>query len=243
MDESLVRQYPEIERDHFWWVTRREFVRSLLLSQELGDSPAILDVGCGSGVLAAELSSLGAAVSGVDVVSHSEWESHDAERVDFHVGDYLELSAQLGHFDCVLALDVVEHIEDEGAFLEALWENVRPGGLVIVTVPAYRWLWSRHDEINHHFRRYTKGELIESLRNRRFEVTRCGYLFLSLIGPKLVAKGLERIRPPGDTVSVPSRTLNTAARNYFRWEHKFAAGFRGFLPAGTSVVAICRRPD
>jgi len=239
MDESLLVQYPEIERDHFWWVSRRELVRGLIRGEGLGDDSTVLDVGCGSGVLSRELSRLGTNVTGVDVAGHLEWDSENRDVV-FHEGDFLEMSSDLGTFDCLLALDVMEHVETEKAFVDALGRNVRPGGLVVVTVPAYQWMWSRHDEINHHFRRYTKKRLVAALEGGDLHVTRCGYIFFGLIVPKIVSKGAERLRDD-DGVGVPSAPLNRGALTYFRWEHRLANRFRNFLPAGTSVIAVCRR--
>jgi 2-polyprenyl-3-methyl-5-hydroxy-6-metoxy-1,4-benzoquinol methylase len=236
MDESLVREYPALEAGHFWFVTRREFVRSLI-GEHVEEIPKIIDVGCGSGVLAKELVTAGADVTGVDVVSHPDWEDVGGS---FHEGDYLEMAPGLGEFDCVLALDVIEHVEEESAFASSLRDNVRPGGAAIVTVPAYQWLWSGHDEINHHYRRYTSSRLIETLSAAGLTVTRCGYIFMGLVGPKLGAKALERYRK-SDSVAVPSEPLNMAATGYFRWEHAVAKRRRNFLPAGTSVVAVCKR--
>lgn len=239
MDECLLQQYPEIERDHFWWVSRRELVRRLIDEAGLGTGPSVLDVGCGSGVLARELSTAGAAVTAVDVASHPDWQSDDRSP-QFLDGDYLELADSLGTFDCLLALDVMEHIEDEGAFAASLQKNLRPGGLAIITVPAYHWMWSGHDDINQHFRRYTKRRLLTALEGGGLQVDRSGYIFFGLIAPKIIAKGMERLRND-DGVGVPSAPLNRGALAYFRWEHRLASRFGKFLPAGTSVIAICRR--
>lgn len=239
MDECLIQQYPELESEHFWWVSRREFVSSLMgnLGETRGSD--VLDVGCGSGVLASELAASGATVTGVDVASHPEWSNRGS--VVFREGDYFDLASELGVFDTVLALDVIEHIEDETLFVASLKENVRPGGYAIVTVPAYSWLWSRHDDINQHFRRYTKSRLRRVLTAGGLEVERCGYIFLGLILPKVVSKGLEGMRD-SEVVALPPPSLNRAALAYFRYEHRLAGLMRDFLPSGTSVVAVCHRP-
>lgn len=239
MDECLIQQYPELESRHFWWVSRRELVSGLIRNLDRGHGGDVLDVGCGSGALARELAASGATVTGVDVVSHPQWSGHGSGV--FREGDYLELAPELGAFDTVLALDVAEHVADEARFVARLRENVRPGGHVIVTVPAYSWLWSRHDDLNRHFRRYTKSRLRSSLTAGGLDVMRCGYAFFGLIMPKIVMKSLQRFRG-SETVALPRPSLNRAALAYFRFEHRLAMQRRDFLPAGTSVIAVCHRP-
>lgn len=239
MDESLLQEYPGLEETHFWWLSRRELIRQLIDEWIVPpNSKSILDVGCGSGLLARELASASNRVSGVDVAAYPQWAQPGP--VEFRAGDYLDLAPQLGSHDVVLALDVMEHVEEEAAFVSSIRENLRPGGRAVVTVPAYRWLWSGHDEINHHFRRYTAHRLREALSVGGVRVERCGYLFFGLIGPKLAALVWERLAGR-DGVGSPPDTLNQIALSYFRFEHGLAARRRNFLPAGTSVIAVCRR--
>ena len=239
MDETLVRQYPELELKHFWWVTRRLLVHRLISTVRAQGEMDVLDIGCGSGVLARELAQSGAAVTASDLIPHPDWSASRNPR--FVAGDYLGLSTELGVHDVVLALDVMEHFEDDRAFADHLMDNVRPGGSAIVTVPAYKWLWSRHDEVNHHFRRYTRATLRQVITGAGLEVSRCGYIFFGLIAPKLlvsvVGRGSDR-----DEIPTPAPIFNETATKYFQLEHRIAITRRNFLPAGTSVLAVCRRP-
>lgn len=238
MDESLVAKYPELERKHFWWATRRVLVRALVADCFVRGSPTILDVGCGSGLTGEMFSSLGAFVVGVDVEDH-----RDSMGIDFVQGDYLSLFEELGAFDVVLALDVIEHFEDEAQVVKALASNLRPGGRLVITVPAYGFLWSSHDETNLHYRRYTKRSLARVLRASGLEVNRLGYVFSGLLPPKTILTALERItKREAPTGTGVDGLANKLASMYFRTEIRLALTRANFLPFGTSVVAVATEP-
>jgi len=241
MDENLVARYPELERRHFWWATRRNLVRTLIRTWFPSGSARVLDVGCGSGVTAEAIAEEGAEVVGVDLeIPAAGSGAKSLQRIS---GDYLELGPGLGEFDLVMALDVVEHFENEGQILRALVSNTRPGGKILVTVPAYQWLWSTHDVQNDHHRRYTRRQLAQALQTFGAEVDNVGYLFLGLVPPKALLAIYERIR----SRSAPSGTgvvgaMNALAGKYFGIEAWCAMRLPNFLPAGTSVIAVAHRP-
>lgn len=240
MDESLVAQYPELERDHFWWATRRVLVRDLVSELSGGTGSSVLDVGCGSGMTASALAEEGASVVGVDLEIHGSDTSSNVELIE---GDYLALSEGLGEFDVVLALDSIEHFEREAEVIESLVRNLSPGGYLIATVPAYQVLWSSHDETNMHYRRYTVNRLEAALSRGGLDVERIGYLFMMLTVPKWLLAVWERTRgksaPTGTDVS---GWPNRVAAKYFGLETRIALKRLNFLPFGTSVVAVARRP-
>lgn len=237
MDETLVARYPELERDHFWWATRRVMIRDLVTGVAAGRPPRILDVGCGSGLTGEMLASLPASVVGIDVQRFSE-----TMPIDFVEGDYLSLSETLGTFDVVLALDAIEHFDSETDVVSALASNLRPGGHLLATVPAYRLLWSSHDEVNLHYRRYTKRSLAGALAEAGLSVRRIGYVFMGLTIPKAILTALEKVTgkeaPTGTGVN---GLANQLASRYFRAETRLALKRLNFLPVGTSVVAVAQK--
>lgn len=240
MDETLVAEYPNLEREHFWWATRRGLVRNLVTELSGDVRPRVLDVGCGSGMTASALADVGASVVGVDLTTHAAAKSSDVQLIE---GDFLALSESLGEFDIVLALDSIEHFENEAEVVECLVQNISPGGWLIVTVPAFQALWSSHDETNMHYRRYTADRLSSALRRGGLDVERVGYLFMLLMLPKWFLATWERIRglsaPTGTAVS---GWPNKIASELFGLETRCATRRRNFLPFGTSVVAVARRP-
>lgn len=240
MDESLLAKYPELEESHFWWRARRILVR-LLFSDVPVESPTILDVGCGSGLTTEMLARHGATVVGIDVEPPKHLPSND--RIRYLRGDYLALSEVVGEYDVVLALDAVEHFEDEGSVLAALYANTKPGGFVFVTVPAYDWLWSSHDDDNRHYRRYIRHRLKDGMEGAGFVVERVGYLFAGLLPPKAVVLSIEKCRSGSVAIAdVPNRVVNRIATAFFRAEVEIAVRLPNFFPFGTSVVAVARKP-
>lgn len=239
MDESLITKYPDLERQHFWWATRRALVVHLLDDLGAGFGSSVLDVGCGSGVTAEEVAAHGSEVIGVDLETHGHSHIGPVRLIE---GDYLQLASDLGQFDFVLALDSVEHFPDEAVVLGALATNVKRGGYLIVTVPAYQWLWSSHDDENIHYRRYTASRLRLALQGAGFEVERLGYAFLSLTAPKAVLAGVEKVTGrSGPTGTDVGGAANDLAARYFGFETRWAQRRRNFLPFGTSVIAVARR--
>ena len=242
MDESLITKYPDLEREHFWWATRRNLIKDLII--QIGDPRTmhVLDVGCGSGMTARALAAMGASVTGVDVEINDEQAS--MENLRLLRGDYLEVFPSLGQFDVVMALDAIEHFADEAKVVAALGSNLKPGGRLLITAPAYRLLWSSHDETNRHHRRYTAPRLENVLESASLRIDRVGYLFMMLLLPKLLLTLLERIsRREAPTGIGVAGWPNRVASLYFGFETRIASRLSGFLPFGTSVIAVARRPS
>ena len=148
-------------------------------------------------------------------------------------------------FDLVLMLDVLEHIEDDRQALASAYSTLKPGGHLLVTVPALPWLWSRHDEANAHYRRYLPRTLREVLLDAGFQVDTLRYAFFWTVGPLLARRWLI---PAASThegtadyaVSIPSRPVNWALTALSRIDHTLGRTIR--WPLGTSLLAVARRP-
>src|SRR4029077_8814452 len=118
----------------------------------------ILDAGCGSGRNMVELSRYGT-VSAIEVSPASVALARERCAGEVVEGSVLEMPFADASFDLAASLDVIEHLEDDVGALRELRRVVAPGGCLLATVPAYQWLWSGHDEVNHHHRRYTRASL------------------------------------------------------------------------------------
>ena len=147
-----------------------------------------------------------------------------------------------GAFDMVVALDVLEHVEHDVESLAALRKRLAPGGRMVLTVPAYQFLWSRHDETHHHFRRYTRKSLSEAFDQAGFEIEHLTY-YNSFLFPLVAALRLGRralgLSETADD-QMPSPAVNKVLKTIFSGERKLVSRFS--LPFGVSLLAVARNP-
>ena len=163
MREDFYAEYFRVEDRHWWFIGRRRIVLAVLAAHLApaadGRTPRrILDLGCGTGTMLAHLRRFGEA-EGVDADERAVGFCHarGEDRVQLLESETLPFPDD--SFDLLTALDVLEHIEDDRWALREVARVLRPGGIFLATVPAYRWMWGAQDEISHHFRRYSAGEL------------------------------------------------------------------------------------
>jgi SAM-dependent methyltransferase len=236
-DGTRLAKIRELEAWHFWFVGRRELVRGLL-ARHLGPAPqAVLDVGCGTGHLAGELLAAGHRVTALDRLPEALGAARN-RGLGLLRADAGRLPLRGGAFDAVTLLDVLEHVDD-AATLAELRRVVRPGGLLVLTVPAAPWLWSHRDAAAGHLRRYTRGSLEKTLAAGGFAPLELGPYQCALL-PVVAASRILGRRGPRlrDAEERPPALLNAALSWVNRRE--VALGL-GRLPFGSSLAAACRR--
>ena len=251
MDRRLYRQLHEIERTHWWFAGRR-----MLLSSALSwlDVPArsILDVGCGVGTnLDLLLDHYPEAwLLGVDLERDPLILGRADRAVSVCQGDICTLPFRTGTFDLITALDTVEHVPDDGEALRELARVCRPGGMVLVTVPAFPLLWGNIDEAGLHYRRYQRRTLLDRMEAAGFSVRLERFFNYLLFPPIAVVRLLARILPRRraedatrvrtDFDLVKSGPLNSLLREIFSLEASIPAWSP---PFGVSLLcAAVREP-
>jgi len=238
---------------HPWELARMHAIQSIIKSLTDGKYVGrVLDVGCGDGFVCRALSRRDdiQSVDGVDI--HLTDRQVEALRmkdknVTYH-NNYLELPGR--RYDLVLLLDVLEHVREDGNFLaEIAGRYLSNAGYLIVTVPAFPFLHSRHDEFLAHFRRYTRKELIRLVKNANLSCIRSGYLFLSLLPIRLIEVLLERMKggsrdgPRGVGGWTAGDALTRAATTILLCDIRLSFFLNSFgmpLP-GLTVWAVCRK--
>jgi SAM-dependent methyltransferase len=238
MDPAYAARYRELYERHWWWRAREELVLELL--RDRAPAPGygpILDVGCGDGLLLPKLRSLGEP-EGIE--PDGAILSEDATAAGrIHVVPF-DASFQPGwRYGLILLLDVLEHLDDDVAALRHARALLAPNGLVVVTVPAFRGLWTAHDDINRHRVRYTAVTLrrVAGAAGLRVESER--YLFQWVALAKLVVRLKERLLGPAKSLpGVPAAPVNRALLALCRaerwWWRRRSASF------GSSLVVVLR---
>lgn len=238
MDRIVYDRMAAHDTTHWWYRARREILSDYL--SRYGDLPAcarILEIGCGTGHNLPMLARFGD-VDAIEIDSAAA--QFAAERLGKPVGNapLPELAGvERGAYDLVAVLDVVEHVEDDVAALNALGSLLKPGGKILVTVPAHPWMWSAHDVVNHHHRRYSKRTLTDAMRKAGLGWRKLGY-FNSLLFPAAVAARVAgKLTGKEDSDdSPPSKPLNTAFEAVFGLERHLVG--RLPLPPGLSIIAL-----
>lgn len=237
MDPSYAQRYRDLATRHWWWRARNDSVREVA-SRLLGErqDAAILDIGCGDGVLFPFFSQFGD-VEGIEpdagVVSEaSPW------RQRIQIRPFDESFSPGRRFDLIVMLDVLEHLEDPRRALGHVRELLQDDGRVLVTVPAFQLLWTHHDELNHHFRRYTKPALSSVAQSAGLKVLESWYEFQWLFFAKLVERARERLAGPSPPEEVPGDRLNDALYRACRAERRLTGRI---MPFGSSLLAVLAR--
>lgn len=231
-----------VQQRHWWYVARRRILGSVLKGAfERGLPDGVLyDLGCGVGANLPLLQRFGRA-HGVDSSPEAiefchERGFHDVTRQN--LDSLQDLPAESG--SVVLLADVIEHLDDEAPCLAAAERLLKPGGLIVITVPAFMFLWSPADEINHHRRRYTEPE-VRRLVSRWFEIEHSTYFNTFLFGPVLAGRFLEKAlsRSGTDEAALPPGPVNTLLEKVFSAETPLVT--RARLPFGVSVLCVARK--
>ncbi len=232
-----------VDDDHWWYRGRRRIIRAELDGLPLPRPARILDAGCGSGRTLEELADYGT-VAGLELDPDAAQMARGRDLGEVVVGRVEEMPWDDASFDLITCLDVIEHTPDDGPALCELYRVTRPGGFLLVTVPAYQALWSLHDEANHHFRRYSRRSLRTAVTAAGWNVCRISPFNSLLLAPAAAVRIAQRRRGRGDAhttdLDVGPRWLNRVLEQPLRAEASWL-GRGGTLPAGLSLITVLRR--
>jgi len=240
MDRIVYDRMAAHDSTHWWYRARRDILADYL--DRYGDLPngaRILEIGCGTGHNLPMLAAFGS-VDAIEIDPAAR--AIASQRLGKPVG-----ASPLpglpdvprGHYDLVAVLDVVEHIEDDVAALAGMRSLLRPGGKILIAVPAHQWMWSAHDVVNHHHRRYSKTTLKTAIAQAGLVPERLGY-FNSLLFPlAAAARVMGRLTGRDDSDdSPPPPAVNALFERIFRLERHLVG--RVPMGPGVSIVTLAK---
>jgi SAM-dependent methyltransferase len=241
MEQTIYWKMHRLEREHWWFASRRSMIETVLHSRlkSIGSGSRILDAGCGTGGNLDLLSQLSCDVTGL------EMEPGAAEIASLKSGKAVVIGSLPDQvpfrdesFDLIVLLDVLEHIEDDLGSLASLAAKLKPGGHLLITVPAFSFLWSDHDKSHHHKRRYRLPELVRKMRQCQLDPTYASYFNTWLFPLIALVRLLHKIRcfNTTDDLSMPYPFLNKLLTHIMSSEKHILK--RGKLPFGVSIMAI-----
>ena len=238
MERIVYDRMAELDQLHWWYRARREVIAALIRRHALPPKDGkLLEVGCGTGHNLPMLETFGT----VDAIEIDEAARGLAEKRlgrPVHGSRLPELPGIAeGHYDLIGAFDVIEHIDDDTAAVASLARRLKLGGKLVVTVPAHQWMWSAHDVVNHHQRRYSKARLKALIDGSPLKLEKIGY-FNSLLFPLAVGARLAGKVAGKDSSddTLPPRPMNWAFEKIFGLE-RYLVG-RLPLPPGLSLFAV-----
>lgn len=240
--EYLVH-HRQIETNYWWFVNRRDIVQSLL-DTHYPQKGSLLEVGCGGGFFSSTLQKEGWNVTSADIhptAARFAREQGVPKALAFDANGLWPLANNVA--DAFIMLDVLEHIEQPIEALQEAYRILTPGGIGILTVPAYQFLFSAWDEYNHHYRRYTTSTMRKSAQEAGFQIERLTYWNIMTLAPAIAVRLKDRLLKKtiskAEFPKVP-KTLNTAFITCGHIENEWVR--RLPLPAGLSVLAVLKKP-
>jgi SAM-dependent methyltransferase len=238
MERVVYDQMAALDQRHWWYVARRKVLAGLIRRRVRPPANArILEIGCGTGHNLEMLGTFGT-VDALEVDETARALATKRLAREVFCAPLPELAGiPQTHYDMVAAFDVVEHIPDDEAAIGSIARLLKPGGKLVLTVPAHQWMWSAHDVVNHHQRRYSKAGLTRLVEASPLKLEAIGY-FNSLLFPVAVAErfGSKLRGKDAADLSLPPRLVNHALERVFSAERALIG--RIPLPPGLSLFAV-----
>lgn len=240
----MYKLFYEIQKKHWWFVSKKKivsiFIEKILIDKNKQELK-ILDIGCGSGLMLEKLTEYGS-VYGMDTSEEAISFSKEIYSGDIRKGSLPnDVPYQNNFFDLIVALDVIEHIDEDLMALRVLEAKLTRSGKAIITVPAYMFLWSKFDDLNEHKRRYTVSELKDKLESAGFNIKKISYYNSFLLPAVCIVRLFNKFlkRNAESEMDMPSEYVNYLLRQIFSSEGIFLKKVN--FPFGVSILAIVEK--
>jgi 2-polyprenyl-3-methyl-5-hydroxy-6-metoxy-1,4-benzoquinol methylase len=246
MDPTLARQYELYEERHWWSAARRDILHAMLdrfVPAAKQPNSRWLDIGCATGAI---LRSYPGFAEKIGLESDPQTVARANEKgITAHlIQDPWNLSP-FGSFDCITLFDVLEHVEHEQLAIAAVHSALKPNGIALITVPALMTLWSDHDVVAHHYRRYSRASLLKLFPTTQWQALKITYfstlLFPLIFGVRKLKNLAHRFskKPPQHDIRIGPPIIDNSLESIFRLEKHLLPHTN--LPIGSSLLLVARK--
>jgi SAM-dependent methyltransferase len=243
MKEDFEKKYHDVETEHWWFKSRRKYLIDLL--KDAPKDSKVLDIGCSSGIFLKELEAIGFNLDnlyGIDISENAIANCKANGIANSYVMDAQNITLQ-EKFDIIIASDCLEHLEDDKKALKNWNDLLKIGGTMYVFVPAFQSLWSYHDEVNMHFRRYRRSELQRKISQENLEIIKSSYwnffLFLPVYVFRRISAFVQKNKSGESDISIGNKYVNALLLNLIVFENKLLKVFN--FPFGVSAFCIAKK--
>lgn len=241
MEPEIYLKTAELEEVHWWFKGRRTILESVLKSLPLPKPARVLEIGCGTGGNFPILAPYGE-LFGVELDEVARGFASARNLATVMAGSLpRDIHFASSSFDLIALIDVLEHVDEDELSLAKVHQLLKAGGFVLVTVPAFQFLWSRHDELHHHKRRYVRPGLLHLARGVGFEIQLLSYINTFLFPVIALWRALNRWGKlkEKDDLALPAPWVNACLARLFGFESRLLA--MTALPFGVSLLLVGRR--
>lgn len=239
MEKDTYQKMRQLEDEHWWFVSRRQIISGLLKKLSFIERPEVLEVGCGTGGNIAFLSKFGN-LTCVEPDFHAAKIARDRNLAPVLEGELPYGLPKFDRlFDLITLFDVIEHVKEDEASLQLLSSMLKPAGRIVITVPAFDFLWSQHDDENHHYRRYRSEDLVNLARQCGLVLDYSSYFNFWLFLPVAAIRMLRKMIPYDESwqdMRMPNQVINAILQRIFSSERHIVGKRR--LPFGISLMAV-----
>lgn len=243
METYTYQMMRQLEEEHWWFVARRNILKGVLSTLQLPQLCEILEVGCGTGGNISFLRKFGNVICVESDESAAELARERALAPILPGRLPNEMPAFDRQFDLIVLFDVIEHIDEDDESLRVLSRLLKPGGRIVLTVPAFSFLWSQHDEENHHKRRYHRNNLsaLATLNGLSLDyISYFNFWLFPLVASIRMIRKVIPYRESWQDMKLPAAVPNRILKSIFNSERHFVG--KRYLPFGMSLVAVISDP-
>ncbi|NER38728.1 MAG: class I SAM-dependent methyltransferase [Oscillatoria sp. SIO1A7] len=240
MDPQIYQKMMALEETHWWFVARRSIIKRVIDKLALPESAEIFEAGCGTGGNLAMLADRGR-VYAMELDETARLFASNLKLAEVQSGSLPnDIPFPDRQFDLIVLLDVLEHIEEDSESLQALAKKLKPSGWLLITVPAYAWMWSKQDVILHHKRRYILPNLHQLVVSAGYKVHFVSYFNFFLFPLIAVIRLLQGLLGRGgNELTMPPKSINNTLISLFSKEGYLLD--RLSLPFGVSIMLLAQK--